>query len=397
MSAKPITANEKLSEFEEKNESRSNAVFIGQEEFTQTNVSSKLDKYFDYNVICYNDLKKGLDYLLKFKASVLVIDIDQIDIEALRRVYEIVSYTQTPTILVSQDPSSKNDYFLPTNNSFITFLPKSLLNNMFRESLTLLLKENGITAKLGHRMQKVSGDRKPKSFYLLATLLLLEPILKIIFMKFSTDFSFEIVLRTVFSMEGIVSNFEFWVMFPLAGIALITERPWSFLVFICVQVYCIFSHLYYVEFTWPYVAASPHVSSSFLMFVNSAVILYFLVPENLRPYWNKSRMLWRDTSRYSTDLQAFFTFGTEKVNTTITNISGTGAYFKSSEKLHIGRVTQISFIIGGKVYEFKAAVKRTHPTDIDGVYGYGVCFVNLSQADKEMLKSYVGKLETRIQ
>lgn len=392
---RPVTL--KSSESEAKSESKNTAIFIGQEEFTQNNVSSKLDKYFDYNVISYKDLKAGLDYLLKFKTSVLVIDIDQIDIEALRRVYEIVSYTQTPTILISQDPSSNKEYFLPTNNSFITFLPKSLLNNMFRESLTLLLKENGITAKLGHRMQKISGDRKPKTFYLLATLLLLEPIFKIIFMKFSTDFSFEIVLRTVFSMEGVVSNFEFWVMFPLAGIALITERPWSFLVFIAVQVYCIFSHLYYVEFTWPHVSASPHVSSSFLMFVNTAVILYFLVPENLRPYWNKSQMLWRDTSRYSTELQTYFTFGTEKIHTIITNISGSGAYFKSSEKIHIGREIDLSFILNGQVYNFRACVKRTHPTETPEVFGYGVSFIDLAQEEKDFLKGYVDKLETRIQ
>lgn len=378
-------------------ESKSTAVVIGSEEFTQNNISSKLDKYFLYNVRTYTDLKTGLDYLLKSKTSVLVIDIDQIDIESLKRVYEIVSYTQTPTILVSQDASSNKEYNLATNQPFITFLPKALINNMFRETLDLLLKENGIASKFNQRVQKVSGSNKPKSFYFIATLLLLEPIWKILFMKFSTDFSFEIVLRTILSMEGFISNFEFWFMFPLAGIALITEKPWSFLVFMGVQAYCIFSHVYYVEFTWPYVSASPHVSSSFLMFVNSAVILYFLVPENLRPYWNKSQMLWRDTSRFATELETYFTFGTEKIHTKITNISASGAYFKSSEKLHLGRLTSLSLIIEGKVYDFKATVKRAHPTEEPNLFGYGVCFEELSVADKDFLKNYVSKLETRIQ
>ena len=394
-STKPIS--DFSNEITAKSNSNATAIVIGKEEFTQSNISSKLNKYFDYNVRTYKDLNAGLEYILKYKTSVIVIDIDQIDIDSLRRVYELVNYTQTPTILLSQDASSNKEYFLATNHPFITFLPKALINNMFRESLELLLKENGITSKLNHRVQKVSGGRKPKSFYFLATLLLLEPILKILFMKLSTDFSFEIVLRTIFSMEGIVSNFEFWFMFPLAGIALITERPWSFLVFIAVQVYCIFSHVYYVEFTWPYVSSSPHISSSFLLFVNTAVILYFLVPENLRPYWNKSQMLWRDTSRFATNLPTYFTFGTEKVYTTITNISASGAYFKTSEKLNIGRITELSFIVDGKVYTFKASVKRTHPTEIENVFGYGVCFEGLEQEQKDFLKDYVSKLETRIQ
>ena len=335
MSVLPKTLNANVDEISNVTESKSTAVVIGSEDFTQTNISGKLNKYFLYNVRTYKDLKSGLDYILKNKTSVVVIDIDQIDIDALKRVYEIISYTQTPTILVSQDASSNKEYYLPTNDSFITFLPKALINNMFRETLDLLLKENGITSKLNHRVKKISGSQKPKSFYFLAALLLLEPIWKIVFMKMSTEFSFEIVLRTIFSMEGVVSNFEFWFMFPLAGIALITEKPWSFLVFIGVQIYCVFSHLYYVEFTWPYVSASPHVSSSFLMFVNTAVILYFLVPEYLRPYWNKSRMLWRDTSRFQINLPTYFTFGTEKVYTTITNISASGAYFKTQNTCQV--------------------------------------------------------------
>lgn len=373
------------------------ALVIGTNELTQRNISNKLSRNFDFNVLTYTDLNAGLEYLIKFRASVIVIDIDKIDIDALSRVYEIISFTQTPTILLSEDSKANKEYLLTTEHSLISFLPKAVINTIFNETLEILFKDNGIATKLNQRLKKVSSRKKPKSFYLLASLLLLEPLFKTLFMKFTTGFSSEIVLRTIFSIEGVFSNFEFWFMFPLAGVALISEKSWSFLVFIGVQLYCFYSLTNYVEFSWPYVSESPHISAKFLMFVNFAVIFYFLVPENRRPYWNKSQMLWRDTSRFESHLPTYFTFGTEKIYTTITNISGSGAYFKTAEKLHIGRMTEVSFVIDGTVHTMNVCIRRTHPTELEGIYGYGVSFEGIDNEKRDIIENYIKGLDKRIQ
>lgn len=377
--------------------SEKTALIIGSEELVQINISNKLHKKFEFKTRTFSTLQTGLDYMLEFKTQLVVIDLDNIDEEVLNRVYELVNYTQTPTVFISEDSNAVNNFKLPIKHPFISFLPKTVINTMFNDTLILLFKQNGIATKLGHRLQKVSTNKKPISFILLACLLLLEPVFKILFMKFSTGFDFETVFRTVFSIEGFITNFEFWAMFPLAGFALISEKSWSFLVFGLVQIYCVFSHFYYVEFAWPYVSESPHISASFLMFVNSAFILYFLVPENRRPYWNKSQKLWRNTSRYTTSLPTYFTHNTEKLYTTITDISASGAYFKSSENIALGQKTDLQFILDGKVQHVSAFIKRTHETAEKNTYGYGVSFENLTKLQKGLILEYINALDTRLQ
>lgn len=378
------------------NVSSATAIILGCSEELNILISNQLSAKFELSTRTYPTPKGAIDYIKTHNLNLIIINLDTIDANSLERYQELFKLKQISTLFISHNPNADEEFDLNKShyNSFIitTSIEKHLV-----KTVTGLFKNTNKLIKLRDRIQKVSHTEKPKSFYLLAAALFLEPIFKVLYMKFETGFDFDIIFRTIFSMPSFVSHFEFWGLFPLAGVALITQRSWSFPVFMLIQAYCLFSHFYYVEFTWPYVADSPHLSSTFLLIFNSLIVLYFIVPEHRRPFWNMSQKLWRDTSRFSTKLPTYFTVGDEKLYTSIQNISATAAYFVSEENIPVGEVTSLQFIINGKVHEIEAIVRRTHHTEEKNMYGYGVEFSKLPVETKEVLHQYIDQLETKIQ
>ncbi len=131
--------------------------------------------------------------------------------------------------------------------------------------------------------------------------------------------------------------------------------------------------------------------------VNFTLILYFLVPENRRPYWNKAQMLWRDTSRFQTDLPVHFEHEKETVYSTITNISCSGAYFQAANKMKLGDQLDLLFMLNGKERRIPAQIKRAHHFESNSLYGYGLVFTQLTSGDKNLLKDYISELTIRTQ
>ena len=311
------------------------ALIIGEEEFIKINVSNKLSSEhskFDYNVTTKDSLTEGIQEITEHSFSLIVLDIDNLEGLHLNRFYKIIMSLQIPTMLIGSDPTILNKLRSEFDNKLLTFLPKSILNSMFGESLNLLLNKTNKAERFNNRVKNIGAQKKPFTFYLLATLLFCEPLIKLCYLKLNTGFAWETVLRTAFSIEGIFHNFEFWGIFPLAGLALVTIRPWSLFVFTATQIYALFTVITYEKFTWPYIAETPHISTSLLIGLNAAILMYLLIPENRKPYWFKTSSLWRNTARFAINLKTNFRYNDIVQETTITNISESGAYFTCKEK-----------------------------------------------------------------
>jgi hypothetical protein len=373
------------------------AIIIGKEEFVKINVLNKLNNYFEYNVMTKETTDEGLKYITQEKPGLVIIDLDNFNHDAIQRVFQIIKFQQTPCLFMSSDSSVLNTIKSENDFAFMSFLPKSIINSMFNETVSLLLKKSSGTKKLENRILNASTATKPLSFYILATLLFSEPIIKSIYLKMITGFTWEVLARTIFSIDGVFSNFEFWGLFPLAGIALISVRSWSFVIFMGVQLYSIYSHLFYEKFSWPYVAENPQVSSVLLLAVNVSIICYFMTPKNLRTYWSKTSSLWRNTSRFATKIPTNFDNDEANLNTIITNISESGAYFTSHQNLPVGHSISLQLNIDGKLKNISAIIRRTQNTAHDEYFGYGVEFSFQDTEEKEHIRRYVETLGTRIQ
>lgn len=370
---------------------------IGHEELTNIFVANKLNQVYGQKVLTESNLDAALDTLTKNSIQLLVLDIDNLENEAIERIYRLINHLEIPCLITASNPDFLNKLRLELDQTFLSFLPKSILKSMLTETLTLLFEKCGVTKKVTNRIISTGHLPKTKSLYFVAGFLFLEPIIKVLYLKFLTGFEWDILLRTIFSIEGVFKNFEFWGIFPLAGYALISVRSWSFLFFISLQVYVGYTFFAYEKFTWPYVAQNPHISSTLLLACNLAIILYFLTPAHLRPYWNETRKMWRNTSRFATSIQAFFKHHNKDINTTITNLSETGAYFTSKVQINVGDKIELEIPLGSETKKITATVKRTQPTADQEYTGYGVEFNYKSSQDKKDIREYINSLNHRLQ
>jgi hypothetical protein len=382
---------------ETNNSEKKHTLIIGQDELTNVFVSNKLQSLFPQSINTKNNIEEALHYFTEHSVDLVVFDIDNISNDAIERIYKLINHFEVPCLMTGSDPGFLNKLRVELDQSFLSFLPKPILRSMFTETMTLLLNKCGTTKKVAKRILATGHLPKTKTLFLLATLLFCEPLLKVLYLKFQTGFEWDILMRTIFSIEGAFKNFEFWGIFPLAGYALISVRTWSFLFFMGLQAYSIYAYLAYEQFTWPYVAQSPHVSTSLLLICNLSIIMYFMVPAHFRPFWNETRKIWRNTTRFATTTQAFFKHKDKNINTTITNISETGAYFTSTQELGVGERISLEIPINGEIKKIEATIRRTQATAHEDYTGYGVEFHYKSSQDKKDLKEYVNSLNLRIQ
>ncbi len=215
---------------------------------------------------------------------------------------------------------------------------------------------------------------KPLVFILIAVFHIIEPLIKIAYFKVTTPFS----LSTIISNIGQISNareiFEFWFLFPMAGIALLGVKRWSYSIFFGAQIYSIYSHLTYEQYTWPYVSEVPFVSSLALLFINTMIIIYFALPEVRKPFFDRSVRWWETRTRYSMQLPLVFKFiGKEEIiNSHVLNISQTGAFIKYKGVAEVGDKVKMELTYKEFNLKVHAQVKALHACG--GERGLGVHF-----------------------
>lgn len=364
-------------------------------------IVDRVENTFSHHVYIKHDFEKLLHSITAVEeedsVDFLVLDLDSINATQFQRLYQLLNIKQIPCLITSSDHSQLHKLTHELDETFVSFIPKSIIKTMFTETLMHLLEKCTPQKRLSKRIKDFSLTKKPKTLYVLAVVLLMEPLIKTFYLKATTGFAWDTLFRTLFSMEGVWPNFEFWFLFPLAGYALWSIKSWSFPFFIALQAYCIYSFATYEQFTWPYVAETPHLSSSILLFFNMLIIMYFITPENRRPFWNKTQRIWRDSSRYATNLRSEIKYGSEVSQTTITNLSKTGAYFTSKEDYKVGEKMQLQFEVGGKEMVVQAKIRRMQPTAHEEYIGYGVEFTSVPSEEKEYIKDYVSGLVHRLQ
>ncbi len=370
------------------------ALYIGNDDFLKNEVSNRLNLKFSFDIITKDSIDEGVKSIKENKIQLLVVDIDNTKLDSTLRLEQIVNHFEIPCLLISNDKTLLNKLRMDMDNSFFSFLPKEIVNVMFDNTLNLLLDKTKAPSRISKRIIEVGTSKKTKLMYALATLLICEPLIKIIYLKFQTGFDWEILMRTIFSIEGIINNFEFWALFPLAGYALISMKSWSFPFFIALQIYALYSYFTYEKFTWPYVDQTPHISVTFLLMFNSLLVFYFMIPANLRPFWSRMRRIWRNTSRYSTSLHAQIRIGQDKkINTLITNLSEGGAFFTLEENLPLGQRLKIDITVDKKKVNLDAIIRRAQLANDEIQVGYGVEFKYKSKEEKNMFTQFVQNLK----
>lgn len=213
---------------------------------------------------------------------------------------------------------------------------------------------------------------KPILFQILCLLMFMEPLFKILSFKLSTGFAWQTIIENILQMEGLKNIFEFWILFPLGGLALIRIRKWSYLLFIAVQLYSLITILTYKSYQWPYISERPLISTIFVLILNLGLIFYFLLPDIRRPFFDKKERWWEPKTRYSCTIPCAINFGSDKAifNCHIHNISQTGMFLSGPIELMLQNKISIDFKILDEYFSFKGEVVSRH--SVDGIDGHGV-------------------------
>lgn len=232
---------------------------------------------------------------------------------------------------------------------------------------------------------------KPLIFQLLSVLFLLEPLIKILYFKASTHFPFGTILENVFSRNGVREVFDFWIVFPVAGLMLWKLRKWTYFAFLSVMAYLIFSIATYEQYTWPYNSDSPLFYHYFVIAVTLATIAYFLVPDVRAPFFNRKLRWWESKPRYKTAIPTRITGNKITFQSEILNISQSGAFLKDNNLLSPGDVISLSFETEGLLMEIPVKVVSRHM--IASTPGYGVQFFPTSVTQKFQLFRLISRIK----
>lgn len=217
-------------------------------------------------------------------------------------------------------------------------------------------------------------NKRPLPFLILAVLHFLEPLFKILFLKFQTGFEWMVIFDNVFSITSAKAIFEFWFLFPLAGFAILGAKKWSYPLFVTVQVYSIYAHLTYQKFTWPYVADTPFISHTLLLVFNMGVIAYFLMPDVRRIFFEPGLRWWETPTRFYFDLPCSLTFGnsSDLIDVHIKNISRTGCFIGYAGDVMDGQPLTLHLTYGKHDIRLSGEIMRV--SEFQGERGIGVKF-----------------------
>lgn len=187
---------------------------------------------------------------------------------------------------------------------------------------------------------------------------------------------FMVILSNIAQLDRAQSIFEFWFLFPIAGVALLFINRITYIIFFMVQVYSAYFILNYIPYTWPFVAATPHLYTLCMLAFNIFIMIYLLLPSIRVAFFSRDARWWQNATRYTSSMPCRITFGNvqDVANWRIVNISRSGAFIEGPKDIrNFGTIT-LDFDFFEKDLQLSLQSKVVDKHIIDGVEGYGVQF-----------------------
>ncbi len=235
-------------------------------------------------------------------------------------------------------------------------------------------------------------QRRPVLVWVLIILHFLEPIIKTLALGLLNEASpLEIIQLS--TTHGIQEILEYWLLFPMGGLALYLMRNWSFWVFIGVQAYSIIALASHQNHALPSASASPHIASLALVFANAVFLLYVFLPSIRDLFFDSHIRRWEVRSRHRLTIPCSLKIEgkDEHIECEIKNISETGAFLFAP--LEIDRDLPITLHFNFYHLHFTIAAKIMSAHETDGQKGLGVQFIFVDLAERLHMKRLNKALE----
>ncbi len=234
---------------------------------------------------------------------------------------------------------------------------------------------------------------RPLILIILGCLHFLEPLFKIFYFKAKTQFDLLTILNnlTTFSHDNMKGLVDFWLIFPLAGIALLSVKKWSYPLFISIQAYSVINYLTYEKFTWPYFTKVPLYSSFFLLVLNTFFIIYVSLPEVRQLFFNQKMRWWETRIRYSLKIPITLWQNNpeESERAYLNNISETGAFLVYNKEVDLGEYIHFNLTFLDQNLQIKGKVVRIQPHGVQRGIGIRFSYQTALSPNKFKVRSLI--------
>lgn len=213
---------------------------------------------------------------------------------------------------------------------------------------------------------------KPFIFTLLSILCFIEPIIKVLYFKATTQFDFVVIFANLKTRNTFLEVVDFWLIFPLAGLLILKLRKWTYFTFLAVLLYINYNIFTYEKYTWPYNSDSPFMYNYLVALMSVGVFVYFLSPKVREPFFDRRVRWWEPKTRYNVQIVCKLQSSHLTFPSSILNISQSGAFVQDSKYMKVGDQLQMEFNFLGQTISVPVEVVNRHC--IGSINGFGLKF-----------------------
>ncbi len=242
-------------------------------------------------------------------------------------------------------------------------------------------------------MNLINNIRLPLPFIIFGIIHLLFPGIIIIILKESSSLSFDLLIAHINVEATGLSWFNFWLLFPLAGLAIFFAHKVTYPIVIFAHWYSIFSILLKESVDWGFLNETLQFSPFYLFTFNMIMISYFLAPKSAKVFFTAGSRWWDTKTRYITNIPCVVTLNDvqEIKNCFVKNISQSGAFIIGDLPMvkYMNNV-MLKFTFQNEEYLFKSDIVGTHATNESN--GHGLKFTETALIKKIKLRILIWKI-----
>jgi hypothetical protein len=231
--------------------------------------------------------------------------------------------------------------------------------------------------------------QRPWPLVILAVIQMLSPIFNVLVNSWTLGVKPNYVLGWIMERPPI-EIFEFFLLMPIAGFAILRMRRWSYIVFFGAMAWSLFSNLRHLQYT----SQTHSVLVLGLVYgLQIALVLYFLLPSVRVTYFNPRVRWWESKPRYELKLPCELIVAGNQSEGNVLNVSAGGIFVQVTVKrgFNVGADVDLRFSVLSQV--FKAQGKFAHERELGGgVFCYGIQF-NHSPETRERFQNLTRALE----
>lgn len=233
--------------------------------------------------------------------------------------------------------------------------------------------------------------KKPLVFTLVSLLCIVEPLIKILYFKVTTQFDFDVIIQNLLARESFLEVIDFWLIYPLAGLLILKLRKINYYAFMSVLVYIFYSIATYEKYTWPYNSDKPFVYNYVITALSFAVFLYFLLPSTRRPFFDSRVRWWEPMVRYNVYLPCTVSKSDLTFQANVLNISKSGLFIEDHDKVQIGDLLNIYLEAFG--IKLNATIEVMNKHTLNNKIGFGARFRLDSIGQNLTVRSLISRIK----